>query len=391
MLSKALGLVLVLVFSCVGLVSGGCCAECMNTCKLRGFPYQTCLVQICNTQCTAPTPIGVAGQYVDCLSMTVKTCPTGTYSATWSVDNTASSCVPCTVCPSTSFAKAVCTSTTNAQCQACTVCPSTSFTRVACTSTADAQCQACTMCGIGKATNSPCSGTADATCLDCSAGTYGVLTSITTTIGGLSTTTDAYGCMACDYGTYQPLSGQSSCLTCNAPCVLGQYMVSDCSGTTNRVCGACTSFSTGSTPTSYSCDGCLAGYYLKPVLLVFTACTACGAVQAEPTSYCAQGSYITCPARGKTVTCMYCTGYPAPGPGNCAAGLEPNMVCDGMKMVDTQCAQCKPGFAKPDASTTWCAPCTAGLYTAINGSLTCGKCNAMVGFYSGAGQSACTR
>ena len=335
MSARGLGLALFLFLCRFGIVSGSCCSDCVNACKQLGGVSSQCSSQVCYNKCYTIVS-GVPGQYVDCPSMTAMTCPTGTYSTTWSASNTLSSCLACTGCPSGKFQTSPCSSTAD-----------------------NAQCQACSVCRIGQITYSPCMATADAVCQNCNAGQYGYFFSAVNT----------YGCVSCDAGTYQPESGKSSCIACSPPCVLGQYMVSDCTVAQNRVCLACTAFRTGSTPTSSSCDACLAGYYLNPN----GACTACGAVQSDPSSYCSVGSYITCPAGEKGVTCKYCTGYPPPGSGYCGAGLEPNMACDGMKMVDTQCVACKAGYFKADASTFACAACSTGYYSGA-GAVACIAC-----------------
>jgi len=333
------GSYLLLLLGWVGMVRvwGGCCADCMANCQ-KTQSYSYCMINPapCSAVCHAS---GSAGQYVDCTTGNVLTCPANTFVTTWNIENTLSSCSPCT-CPAGNYAAVACSSSAN-----------------------NGQCKACKICPLGTFIQTPCTLSTDRTCTSCAAGTYGL--SDQTLLG-------ANHCNACPAGTFQPLGGKTSCNTCSA-CPLGKYISTPCSSTLDIACGSCPSPYVTMNPSSSACkDACLAGFYHSGT----STCTQCLINKADSSTFCYSGTYLNCSNMGTTVDtrCVPCTGYGAPNVGYCPAGYEPDAKCDGQTMVNPQCNPCSAGMEKPTANTMSCTACKTGFYSDSNGAPSCSPC-----------------
>ena len=202
-------------------------------------------------------------------------------------------------------------------CALCTVCGQGKYASTACTTTADTVCTSCGSCAAGKRQDTACTGTSAGGCSDCFAGSF--------YSSARSMSDSVNGCDLCGAGRYQPLAGQTSCLSCEA----GKY--NERTGNFPTTCTLCS-------PGGWSATGATACLYCPggsgPVSVGATTCTAC-----------AVGSYSQAGA-----PCQTCpAGVYAPFGGSdhcyaCAAGKYINMLNWSPTSQDAYCEFCPEGM-----------------------------------------------
>jgi hypothetical protein len=129
-------------------------------------------------------------------------------------------------------------------------------------------------------------------------------------------------------------------------CQPGTRVRTPATASTDRQCQECTGPWTSTTTNAATCDVCKAGYYK-----VGSTCYTCR---------CSGETYINCPQGSGTQRCTPCTGSVAGS--YCAAGREPNPVCDGTQTQDTTCEVCPAGKEKLNANVRVCSWCPTGKY-----------------------------
>ena len=354
--------------------------------------YQTAKGQSSCTQCEAGTYNNKTGQTA---ATACAACPVGTY-------QTAKGQSSCTQCNAGTFndktgqtAATACVTCGAGKISAvgssaCTVCPTGKY--------ANANHTACVDCPAGKKCNN---GLAE----DCAVGTY-------------QPSTGQSSCLACPVGTYQTAKGQTSCTNCNAGTynnLTGQSAASACktcgtgtwSGAGSETCTNCpkgtASSATGATSDA-TCKQCAAGTYAGKGSASCTACSAgtYSAAGAESCTGCSAGYYVNETGQSVCKKCgkgTYSTGSAATCQ-QCAAGTyNPN---EG-STSSSACVDCTAGHYCPTgasnqvtcaagryapAKSSQCYDCAAGTYSASSGSGSCSSCEA--GTYSAAGSSSCT-
>ena len=206
-------------------------------------------------------------------------------------------------------------------------CTSTQYVSSVCTAAANRVCVECSSvsCAAGTKQTGLCGGTDPGTCTPCLAGSS--YPSARTRQIGLN------GCTYCTYGTYQPASGQPSCISCAA----GTYNnVNNAYTTACKTCASGTFSGTGKS----SCTSCAIGGWSDAGA---SACTYCPNGQA--------------PVSTGSRTCVACAA------GSYSQGGAPCVSCSsGTYAQGTGNAACLTCGAGNYGNTTSCSPCYAGTY-----------------------------
>ncbi|GMI25620.1 hypothetical protein TeGR_g13322, partial [Tetraparma gracilis] len=262
-----------------------------------------------------PCTVCEAGKYGNDGIFECSECPAGSYNE----DTGTASIDACAACPPGSD---------SASAPSCTACPPGSFNPSS-GSTSPTSCELCPTGTFNPSSSSSSSGS----CLDCAAGKFGE------SAGAVSSEA---GCTECSTGTYAA-TGSAECELCPA-------------GTFNPVAGS---------PSSSSCQACLAGKSSEP-----------GSTTSDSCTNCAAGSYSV----GSASSCTLCQA----GTYNSREGSE----------VEVDCEDCAPGTYNPaegSESPADCQDCAAGTASSEHGATSlssCGTCDA--GSFAPAGSSTCT-
>jgi len=334
-----------------------------------------------------------SGGYVDPGTGQLVTCSAGTYLS-------GSACVSCTDG----------TYQPNTGATSCLPCPAGAY----CTGTglsAYAECSAGTY-------NPNTGATSSTACLPCPAGSYATNTMTSTctqTSPGQYALEGATTYSLCDPGSYQPSSGQSSCLPCGA----GFYEPNSGASSCATLCSPA-SYSTGGASSCTPCE-------INTIQLESgkSSCAPCpnGGFTLNAGSneclYCGAGQYISNPSTGACGNCAegtYSTTFGATACTPCAAGTyQPNtgqsscLPCAAGSYQDetgkttckaclagtanniegqSSCPACAAGTVQPNTGQNTCLPCSAGTSQSSTGQTTCSPC--LEGTYSAAGASTCT-
>jgi hypothetical protein len=364
--------------SCTACTGGYYCdtaglAAVAGPCAIGTFSPSGATTSAC-TSCTA-------GKYCSAAALAAVSgsCPLGSYSGGGATTPSCTSCTPGQYCSSTSLAA-----------------PS-------------GTCNAGTFSGGGATT---------AGCTPCNPGTYCATTGLSAPTAACSpgyySAAGAVSCTQCAIGSFQGLSGQSSC----TPCTGGWYC--DAVALTAPV-GMCqpSSYSSSGATTS-ACTNCPPGMHCNAAALVApsgtcapgsfspggaidTACTSCPAGKfcataglATYTGTCAAGTF----AAGGNVNCQACTAGQACSTSDLAS---PNVVCNAPNYSlagASTCSVCPAGFYCPVSfnppiacvapfyslgSQTTCLACQAGSYCSTTSTTLC-----PIGWYTTTSATACT-
>eukprot|EP00049_Salpingoeca_infusionum_P005502 m.92811 g.92811 ORF g.92811 m.92811 type:complete len:2840 (+) comp12991_c0_seq1:76-8595(+) len=300
-------------------------------------------------------------------------------------------CDPLTTCQAGYFVSAAPTTSTDRGCATCSAGKfANTLNQAKCqpcpagTSQPNGGSPSCADCGLGF--YQPKQGST--TCAEIPAGSYGVGGSVSTRTGVLTCPAGSYceggaaPARLCPAGTYQPQTGQSSCINVKV-CGEGEFEKSPPTRYADRVCAACPSgsYQDDESHTDDSCipwTTCPSGSYVStaPSDTNDRECTPC----QSPATYQSQSNQKTCLA---TKTCS---------PGS-AETRSPT------PSTDRVCTACKLGQTyQPNAGQTSCiaaSVCQPGSYQTAAATLTtdakCTSCTAGSDFTSLAGQTSCTK
>jgi hypothetical protein len=181
-------------------------------------------------------------------------CNAGYYVLTPGNATTQPVCAPCT----TGFTSAV---NTSLSCQAHRVCaPGVEYQVSAGTSTSDTVCAAYRTCASGTYIAAQ-PANADRTCTLCDAGSYSTSADVmmctlcaagsASNVAGLTTV-----CPPCAAESYAPSAGATTCQPWQINCAIGQYVATDRSSTSDRVCLSCPD-GTSTTAINQPLSGCV--------------------------------------------------------------------------------------------------------------------------------------
>jgi len=220
------------------------------------------------------------------------------------------------------------------------------------------ECKTCSVCPPGFATSQACTISANTVCTQCPPGTF--------SSGGASTT-----CQACNPGYYTSSAGLSSCSPCKQ-CPVGFFQPQwQCSTSVDTECTQCTSPATTSAVGQTSCNSCVKDHFWNTAA---GACAYCGRVGSVV--HCPPGTYAVCPGGGVIQTsagCTACTGHSSSN--ICASGKQPNFVCDGGGLTNSECMNCPAGKEKTSSNAIWCTLCGTGYWKAASvGAGNCQPC-----------------
>ena len=205
-------------------------------------------------------------------------------------------------------------------------------------------CNTCgTSCPAGNGLTQACTASANILCSMCAIGSFST--------GGTAS------CSLCSPGWYAGTTGMTGCTQCGIGYYAADYGMSACQGCTSPY----TTQSLGQT----SCNACLANYWWNSA---GNTCAYCGAVGS--TKNCPVDNYAICTNYATKVTCSVCTGHQSPF---CAAGQEPDRVCDGGGLVNSVCVNC-PASKEKKISTAWCTGCETGYFKSSAGTGNCQPC-----------------
>lgn len=347
---------------------GGLCVPCAARCSVGQFESAACTWQSdrqcadCDPSCSACSGDSAS----QCTS-----CAPGTY-ATFA-DEEHGACAACRAeCSDGEFELVACTQTSDRECRnchgSCRLCEG-GDTNADCTECAAGYfasdggvCKLCTACGVDELETAPCTPHADRECATCHAACS----------GGCSDLGDT-GCNECAAGYFDTagvVPPDGTCARCEFCNPIAQYIVTPCTSTSDRVCGACADECEGCTgSTAADCLSCAAGNWL--VDGVCTPCTECQpGLQAEVTP-CTESSDRTCEwlencgegffatQRDPELACSPC-GFPE-GCGEESFELQPcgsdaDHVCQNL----TQCLDGMYELRAPTlTSDRQCAPCSS--------------------------------
>ena len=330
------------------------------------------------------------------LTLCVKGCPTGTYSAAANLYSQSQ----CSQCPAGTFTPYLNT-TACALCSPGTYTPSASSTNVLCTACAagtyltGSGSSVCFSCLRGTYSSMPAT---TSLCITCMPGTWqsaqGSTVCQTCAQGSISTAYNASACQLCVPGSYAALSNQTSCAFCSAgyyqssqgstscqACPVANYSAYSNGSTACAACPALTSTLSNASVSAAQCL-CIMGYYLSQ------ACVAC-----PPGSYknvtsnnalactpCPAFTYDTTTRIGDRTTILICTKVPdfASSPAGSAT-----FTCNAGYILTTsflgpQCAACAAGSYAP-SNSTYCTLCVNSFSPQASPSVMNCSCNA--GYY----------
>ncbi|EGD78969.1 hypothetical protein PTSG_11806 [Salpingoeca rosetta] len=321
-------------------------------------------------------------------------------------------CDGCTTCPMGSFAAAACTATSDTDCQACATCDAGFFVSSPCTQGSNTQCTRCTTCQPDEYQQVACSASADALCqtiTNCTQSQYQVSAPTATTNRVCSavrectagqeyetqapTATSNRACApltTCDFETQfesqaptatsnrvcTPLSScdaetqyetqaptQTSDRECEglATCVAGEFVATQPTPTSNRVCASCPAGTTDhDSDSETACVACPAGHFSSAGSIGPCSLYMCPAGTADtdnsastPCEAC-DGTSSFQPAAGQAA-CLQAT--------TCVAGEEEQDAPTAVS--NRECRPCQLGVtykAQPGQNTTCAAvrTCLAG-------------------------------
>ena len=246
--------------------------------------------------------------------------------------------------------------------------------------------------------------TTTTTCDPCPAGQYGAAAAATACIacspGSYAAVAGTSTCASCAAGSVQSAAGATVCLLCAAAagvatergatacqlCAAGTFRAS---GTECRYCAAgsfasrsngtacvqCQAGTAGLYPGATACVGCAAGSYSSSVGAV--TCTGCAsgsfapAAGASACGLCPNGTYS--PLGGSGTQCQSCPAYSLSPAGS--GGPADCLCLAGYYFVMPAANTTTSSVSSGEAVTTACAPCAAGTYKAVAGSLdSCNRC-----------------
>ena len=254
-------------------------------------------------------------------------CGSHTFESVACTPTTDRECVVCqnTSCTDGSVLTTTCTGTTSTDVSECAVCPMGTFE-------ISEVCTTCSTCASDQFIAAACDSTQDTVCAPCqwNAGNCASGSMLTSCSGAL--TEDVSSCGLCAAGTYEVAGVCVPCTTC----LVDQFVVTQCTSTTDRTCAACsiTSCAPGSvvercagvelTDVS-ACAGCPTDWYL-----VGGECMPC--------TSCARHEFVISQCTDTTdVSCGTCS-LTQCNPGSILS------VCDGSTASDVSaCAPVTPG------------------------------------------------
>ena len=254
----------------------------------------------------------------------------------------------------------------------CNICKRGTFSELPSSSTRCVTCAAgsfsldkqssCALCSAGTF-----SGNGSSACLDCQPGSssgIGMSTCITCAPGSFSPLSRQAQCTLCEPGTFNDLSNQTACRSCDAGTFAGENGMTAC-----KLCGY---GSYASAPETTSCTACAAEK------------NTTGLAKTLPTDcikYCPAGE----------------SGYNGVEPcTSCAPGKfagKPGTHCVAFESIETLDWD-SSGIRQSYISSGTCVPnacplCAAGKFASNSSATVCSICP--VSFYSGTGQSECTK
>ncbi|KAK3591334.1 hypothetical protein CHS0354_028441 [Potamilus streckersoni] len=307
---------------------------------------------VSQTQCVA---ICTAGFYISSIG-NCQACALGTYQPS----SGQTSCISC----QTGTTTLQIGSSNSAQCLA--ICSSGFYRNTS---------NSCQSCPVG--TYQP--NTEQTSCISCPTGTTTnqVASSsqtqcIAICIAGFFTSSPG-NCQVCPIGTYQPLSGQTSCISCQSGTITLQtgstsftQCVATCSSgyfrATSGNCQACPIGTYQPNSEQYSCISCTNGTSTNQVASVSQ--TQCFAI-------CATGFFIN--ALGNCQACPVGTYQPSSGQSSCIACQTGTLTLQTGSTSSTQCvATCSPGFFRSTNNT--CQACPGGTYQPNSEQSSCISC-----------------
>ncbi|KJE92587.1 hypothetical protein CAOG_03522 [Capsaspora owczarzaki ATCC 30864] len=280
--------------------SSDTCQGCTAACTTGTFETTPCTTAS-NRVCTACPAIANCGGTLSCSSSSTSRC-TACASNFYLIAGTGSTpdrCAPCSgSCAVGQFQSAACGAAADRVCTTCTS-VANCVGQVTCTTSGNSQCSACasgyyrTTVG-GADVCSPCASTCalgQFESVACTTSTNRVCTSCTS-VSNCASQQTCYGagntrCYTCATDFYLTLrSGVSDVCTACASCGVGNFSLSPCSPSVDRVCGVCTAIGNCNVPVSCTspingrCSACASEHYLVPgssdvALPSQDACAAC--------------------------------------------------------------------------------------------------------------------